>query len=77
MSGMLGQMERRHRARKEHRCDLGHDCVIKPGDVYIVGVTLPGSASYRQWDDYETVDWPFTFQKACFVHYNAAMAGEL
>lgn len=78
MSDMLGQFTRRQRARKEHRCDLARDCVIKPGDVYIIGVTLPGESSYPIGDgDYESVDWPFTFQKACFDHYNAMHTGEL
>lgn len=74
----VGEMTRRHRARKEHRCDLAHDCIIKPGQVYIVGVTMPGESSYPVGDgSREPYDWPFTFMKACFEHYNQAMAGEL
>ena len=77
MSDILGQFTRRQRARKPHRCDLGHQCTIEPGQVYIVGITLPGESSYPiGGGDYEPVDWPFTWQKACFEHYNAAMAGE-
>lgn len=75
---MLGERERLVRkARVAHVCDLGHECVICPGESYFVGVTLPGSATYQQWDDYETVDWPFTVMKACVTHYNQAMAGQL
>lgn len=75
---ILGEMERRHKARKEHRCDLGADCTIHPGDTYFVGVTLPGESSYPiGGGDYEPVDWPFTTMKACVKHYNQAMTGEL
>jgi hypothetical protein len=76
---MLGERERLVRkARTAHVCDLGHECVIAPGDSYFIGVTLPGSASYAEGDgNYEIIDWPFTVMKACVEHYNMAMAGQL
>lgn len=79
MTGMLGERERLVRkARKEHHCHLEHNCVIKPGDSYFVGVTMPGSSNYAIGDgSYDTYDWPFTVMKACVTHYNMAMAGQL
>jgi hypothetical protein len=67
--------ERRQRARKEHVCwgsRPDRPCVIKPGDVYIVGVTLPGAGAYSiGGGDYETVDWPFGWVKVCHAHWLA------
>jgi hypothetical protein len=79
MSGMLGEQERLvKKARKEHRCNLEHDCTIRPGDSYFIGITLPGDSQYPiGGGDYESVDWPFTVMKACVEHYNMAMAGQL
>lgn len=75
---LLGEIERTHTARKEHRCDLGTDCTIHPGDTYFVGVTMPGENRYPiAPDDWETVDYPFTTMKACVKHYNEEMEGAL
>lgn len=74
---LLGEQERSHKARQPHKCDLGTNCTIEPGDTYFVGVTLPGEGRYAiGGGDYESVDWPFGVQKSCVHHYNEAMSGE-
>lgn len=78
MMRLLGNhTERCHRARKPHRCQHGRDCTIQPGDVYYVGVTLPGVGSYPiGGGDYETESWDFDWTKCCATHY-AEMVGDL
>ena len=63
--GLIGDIERRHKARKSHTCDQCHK-EIAPGSWYSVGITFPGSASYPiGGGDYEPIDWEFTALKLC------------
>lgn len=73
----FAQFQRWHRARKEHRCNLCQQTIM-PGDVYVVGVTLPGDGAYPiGGGDYEVVDWPFTVVKAHQKCHLEMMLGEL
>lgn len=64
----MSQIERRQKARKEHRCRSG--CTINTGDYYWVLVAFPGVYSYPLGDgDYETDTVDFGWLKLCEKHY--------
>jgi hypothetical protein len=74
---MIGTYVRSHRARKAHGTCAFCPEEIRPGEVYLVGVTLPGDGRYPcGGGDYESFDWPFTVVKVHSACYDREMVGE-
>lgn len=66
------QHERFQTAAKHHLCDGNH--LIRPDEIYVVGVVLPGSSMDYQSGDVH--DWDFTWGKLCMHCYDSFMGGD-